>query len=210
VGFQTVTVYRSQDEGKSFQVLSTVKDQPGAAKIHESMTVELRDGRIALFVRTLSGIRGQFLPTAAAPRATLKHCRGVHAVVDARFFLRRLKSGHLLLVYNRPPEGPDPLATRVPLVKLRQLRERVQMAAVLSEGDGVTWKGGLRLDDRDSPSYRQDESPHRRIEKLTTYPSGVQTDDGTIWLTCESTGAAAMSTTKGTAHPITTLRCPLT
>jgi hypothetical protein len=59
------------------------------------------------------------------------------------------------------------------------------MTAVLSEDDGATWKGGLRLDDRDSPSYSPDESPHRRIEKLTTYPDGVQTDDGSIWVSYE-------------------------
>ena len=47
------------------------------------------------------------------------------------------------------------------------------------------WKGGLRLDGRDSLSYSysSDESIHRRFEKLSTCPDGVQTDDGTIWVT---------------------------
>ncbi len=107
---------------------------------------------------------------------------GLHAVVNSRFFVRRLASGRLLLVYNRPPERPDPLANG-PLADLRQLRERVHMTAVLSEDDGVTWKGGLRLDDRDSPSYSPDESIHRRFEKLSTYPDGTQTADGKIWIT---------------------------
>jgi hypothetical protein len=184
LGFKGVTVYRSWDEGKSFSFVGSVNSQPDAEiNIAEPMTVELRDGRIALFVRTLSGIRRTISSDGGRTWGDFEALPGLHAVVHSRFFVSRLKSGNLLLVYNRPPEGPDPLATKGPLVNLRQLRERVHMTAVLSEDDGVTWKGGLRLDDRDSPSYSPDESPHRRIEKLTTYPDGVQTDDGTIWLT---------------------------
>jgi|GEM_PF-4846084 len=183
LGFKGVTVYRSQDEGKSFSFVGSVNSQPDAdMTIAEPMTVELRDGRIALFVRTLSGIRRTISADGGRTWGDFEALPGLHAVVHARFFVRRLKSGNLLLVYNRPPAGADPLATKGPLVNLRQLRERVHMTAVLSEDDGVTWKGGLRLDDRDNPSYSPDESPHRRIEKLTTYPDGVQTDDGTIWL----------------------------
>jgi len=183
LGFKGVTVYRSQDEGKSFSFVGSVNSQPDAdITIAEPMTVELRDGRIALFVRTLSGIRRTISADGGRTWGDFEALPGLHAVVHARFFVRRLKSGNLLLVYNRPPAGADPLATKGPLVNLRQLRERVHMTAVLSEDDGVTWKGGLRLDDRDNPSYSPDESPHRRIEKLTTYPDGVQADDGTIWL----------------------------
>ncbi len=63
------------------------------------------------------------------------------------------------------------------------------MTAVLSEDDGVTWKGGLRLDDRDSPSYRQDESPHRRIEPRQVpgrCPCGTTQDTSICPYTCFS------------------------
>ncbi|WP_396159872.1 sialidase family protein [Flavobacterium sp.] len=183
LGFKGVTVYRSQDEGKSFAFAGSVNSQPGVEiQIGEPITVELRDGRIALFIRTLAGIRRTISADGGRTWGDMEALPGLNAVVHSRFFVSRLKSGNLLLVYNRPPERPDPLATKGPLVNFRQLRERVHMTAVLSEDDGVTWKGGLRLDDRDSPSYLPDESPHRRIEKLTTYPDGVQSDDGTIWV----------------------------
>jgi hypothetical protein len=188
LGFEGLTVYRSQDEGKSFAFVSSVNLKPDTGPGHltpgEPWAVELRDGRIALFLRTASGAMKTISADGGHTWGDLEPLPpGLRAVTFARFFVRRLKSGNLLLVYNRPPEGPDPLATKGPLVNLRQLRERTHMTAVLSEDDGVTWKGGLRLDDRDSPSYLPDESPHRRIEKLTTSPGGDQTEDGTIWLT---------------------------
>jgi hypothetical protein len=186
LGFKGVTVYRSQDEGKSFAFVGSVNSKPGVEiQIGEPITVELRDGRIALFIRTVSGIRRTISADGGRTWGDFDALPGLNAVVHSRFFISRLKSGNLLLVYNRPPETPDPLATKGPLVNLRQLRERTHMTAVLSEDDGATWKGGLRLDDRDSPSYSPDESPHRRIEKLTTYPDGVQTDDGSIWVSYE-------------------------
>ena len=186
LGFKGVTVYRSLDEGKSFAFVGSVNSKPGVEiQIGEPITVELRDGRIALFIRTVSGIRRTISADGGRTWGDFDALPGLNAVVHSRFFVSRLKSGNLLLVYNRPPETPDPLATKGPLVNLRQLRERTHMTAVLSEDDGATWKGGLRLDDRDSPSYLPDESPHRRIEKLTTYPDGVQTDDGSIWVSYE-------------------------
>ncbi len=184
--FKWVTVYRPQDQGKSFAFAGSVNSKPGVEiQIGEPITVELRDGPIALFIRTVAGIRRTISADGCRTWGNFDALPGLNAVVHSRLIVCRLKSGNLLLVYNRPPETPDPLATKGPLVNLRQLRERTHMIAVLSEDDGVTWKGGLRLDDRDSPSYSEEESPHRRIEKLTTYPDGVQTDDGTIWISYE-------------------------
>ena len=55
-----------------------------------------------------------------------------------RFFLRRLKSGTLLLVKH------GPLDERV---------GRTDLMAFVSDDDGQTWKGGLILDDRDDVTY---------------------------------------------------------
>jgi predicted neuraminidase len=67
----------------------------------------------------------------------------------SRFFLRRLKSGALLLVKH------GPLTARV---------KREQLTAFISDDDGLTWQGGLMLDEREH----------------VTYPDGVEADDGTI------------------------------
>ncbi len=56
---------------------------------------------------------------------------------SARFFLRRLRSGNLLLVRHAPPDG----------------KTRSHLAAYLSEDDGATWIGGLTIDERPGVSY---------------------------------------------------------
>jgi hypothetical protein len=52
---------------------------------------------------------------------------------NKRFFIRRLKSGALLMVRNNSPDG-----------------KRSHMTAFVSDDDGATWKGGLLLDERES------------------------------------------------------------
>lgn len=53
---------------------------------------------------------------------------------NKRFFLRRLRSGALLLVRNNDPAGSA----------------RSHLTAYVSDDDGKTWQGGLLLDDRES------------------------------------------------------------
>jgi hypothetical protein len=188
LGFHGLTFYRSKDDGKSFSFVGSFKFKPNKDPGHltpgEPWAVELRDGRIALFLRTAAGAEKAISADGGRTWGDAEPLqKEIRAVAFVRFFVQRLQSGKLLLVTNRVPEGPDPLATKGPLVNLRQYRERTHMTAWLSEDDGVTWKGGLRLDDRDSPSYSPDESPFRRLDKLTTSPCGDQTKDGTIWLT---------------------------
>src|SRR5690606_6404897 len=55
-------------------------------------------------------------------------------VANKRFFIRRLKSGALLLVRNDAPTGGA----------------RTHMTAFVSDDDGATWQGGLILDERES------------------------------------------------------------
>jgi sialidase-1 len=43
--------------------------------------------------------------------------------------------------------------------------KRSHMTALVSDNDGATWKGGLLLDERES-----------------SYPDGVQTEDGTLFI----------------------------
>ena len=56
----------------------------------------------------------------------------------SRFFIRRLRSGNLLLVKH------GPIGTRT---------GRSHLTAFLSRDDGRTWLGGLLLDERDGVSY---------------------------------------------------------
>ena len=70
----------------------------------------------------------------------------------ARFFIRRLASGRLLLVKHGD--------------KVDAHEGRVQLSAWLSDDDGQTWHGGLVLDER----------------KGISYPDGFQAPDGTIFI----------------------------
>jgi sialidase-1 len=70
----------------------------------------------------------------------------------ARFHIRRLVSGKLLLVKHGD--------------KVDAHEGRVQLSAWLSDDDGQTWQGGLVLDER----------------KGISYPDGFQAPDGTIYI----------------------------
>jgi len=102
----------------------------------EHMLVERRDGSVWMLVRTNYGIgesrstdRGAtWSPVAPSP---IRH-------TTSRFFIRRLRSGKLLLVKH------GALATRA---------GRSHLTAFLSDDDGATWTSGLLLDERGGVSY---------------------------------------------------------
>ena len=54
---------------------------------------------------------------------------------DSRFFIRRLASGDLVLVYHDDP------------------RARRRLTAWISRDEGASWQGGLLIDERDGVSY---------------------------------------------------------
>jgi hypothetical protein len=58
--------------------------------------------------------------------------------INARFFIRRLKSGRLLLVRHDPPAGST---------------KRSHLKGFLSGDDGKTWSAGLLLDEHVGVSY---------------------------------------------------------
>lgn len=113
----------------------------------EHMMVRLRDGRLWMLARTLDGIAESYSPdrgrTWTEPRVRFPH-------TPARFHLRRLASGKLLLVKHGRIDQRTP--------------GRSHLTAMLSEDEGNTWKGGLILDERPGISY----------------PDGFQAPDGRI------------------------------
>ena len=102
----------------------------------ESMVVERKDRSLWLLVRTKYGI-GESLSTdrgrswSPGQPSAIPH-------LNSRFFIRRLKSGRLLLVRHDPPAGST---------------KRSHLKAYLSEDDGKSWSGGLLLDERVGVSY---------------------------------------------------------
>ncbi|MBR5742998.1 MAG: exo-alpha-sialidase, partial [Clostridia bacterium] len=80
-----------------------------------------------------------------------------HTGPNSRFFIRRLRSGRILLVNHvNPTYLTDPKDWNV----------RNNLMAMLSEDDGKTWIGGLMLDTRTGISY----------------PDGVEDEEGRIYI----------------------------
>ncbi len=138
-------VFASTDQGKTWTRRGGVAF-PGT-DFDEHMIVELKDGRLWMLARA-KGISESFSSDKGATWSEPQ----VSTIQNpsARFFIRRLASGKLLLVKNGPIDA--------------KLPRRSSMTAFLSDDDGKTWGKGLLLDDRAEVSY----------------PDGIQAPDGTI------------------------------
>ena len=101
----------------------------------EPMVVEKRDGTLWMLIRTQAGIAESFSMDGGVSWSRGRPSR--LAGPDARFHVRRLASGRLLLVNH--------LGNRQ--------RLRSHLTALLSEDDGVTWPHRLLLDDREPVTY---------------------------------------------------------
>lgn len=139
-------VFASTDQGETWTRRSGVAFP--RTDFDEHMIVERKDGSLWMLARTKDGISESVSTDKGATWSEPQP--SVIQNPSARFFIRRLASGKLLLVKNGPVD------VRLP--------RRSSMTAFLSEDDGKTWGWGLLLDDRAEVSY----------------PDGFQAPDGTI------------------------------
>ncbi len=123
----------TSDKGKTFRLIHGPR-VPNAA-FDEHMMVEEKNGEWAMYVRTSYGI-GVSRSKDRGKTWTEGADTGIHHA-NSRFFIRRLRSGNLLLVRHDAPNG---------LV-------RSHLTAQISSDDGATWKGKLLLDERVNVSY---------------------------------------------------------
>lgn len=139
-------VFASTDQGKTWSRRGGVAFPD--TDFDEHMIVELKDGRLWMLARTKQGISESF--SADKGRTWSAPTTSAIQNTSARFFIRRLASGNLLLVKN------GPIDVRLP--------RRSSLTAFLSTDDGKTWPHSLLIDDRAQVSY----------------PDGFQAPDGTI------------------------------
>lgn len=145
-------VVATNDQGESF-VLRGGADVP-EPDFDEHMLLEQRDGSLRMLVRSLAGI-GESRSIDGGRSWDPGRLTAIPAP-NARFHLRRLRSGRVLLVANRS----DPAEFRQPW------RARRNLTAWLSDDDGATWPWSLLLDPREA----------------TSYPDADEDRDGRIWL----------------------------
>ncbi len=119
------------------------------SRFDEHMIVERRDGSLWMLARTADDIWESVSTDGGRSWSTPRRSGIAH--VSARFHLRRLASGRLLLVKH---------GRRVD----ERTAARSHLTAFLSDDDGASWRGGLLLDERTGVSY----------------PDGCQSPDGTI------------------------------
>jgi hypothetical protein len=128
-------VFASTDQGKTWTRRSGVAFPE--TDFDEHMIVERKNGSLWMLARTKKGISESFSSDKGMTWSTPQPSAIQN--VSARFFIRRLASGKLLLVKNGP-------------IDLR-LPRRSSMMAFLSNDDGRTWGRGLLIDDRAEVSY---------------------------------------------------------
>jgi hypothetical protein len=123
--------YKSDDQGKSFVKLGGADIE--RRSFDEHMILELKSGRLAMFVRTEYGIGVSYSSDGG-----VSWSEGVDTGLGgpcSRFYIGRLRSGRILLINHYNYSG------------------RSHLTAMLSEDECVTWKYKLLLDERANVSY---------------------------------------------------------
>jgi hypothetical protein len=137
------------DQGRTWEVRGRVRFP--TPTWDEQMLVELNDGRVWMVARIgdrENGVMQSF--SSDGGRTWTEPDRPTFVHPPARFHIRRLASGRILLIKHGETIGAH--------------QGRTRLTAWLSEDEGKTWKGGLMLDERGSISY----------------PDAVQQPDGAI------------------------------
>lgn len=126
----------STDGGETWVERGACDVPPAVRSFDEHMVIERRDGTLWMLIRTTYGIGESVSGDGGRTWSALVPSALQHP--SARFFIRRLASGNLLLVKHGP---------------LHERIGRSHLTAYLSADDGRTWAGGLLLDARSGVSY---------------------------------------------------------
>lgn len=124
-------VFRSTDEGKTFERIGTVEAADGWYDEH--MLLEHTDGSIEMFIRTKYGVASALSKDGGVTFTEARDCG--FGGPNSRFHIKRLRSGNILLVNHYRFIG------------------RSHLTAFLSTDDGKTFPHMLLLDERRSISY---------------------------------------------------------
>ena len=140
----------STDQGKTWQRRGGVRP-PKNPSFDEPALFEKADGGLVCLIRTDDGRVETRSYDHGFNWSKPVQSAIPHAV--ARIAALRLASGRILMVKHGALHGDNPIPNRT------------HLTAYLSDDDGVSWRGGLLLE-----------------ERTCSYPDGVQADDGRIYV----------------------------
>ena len=144
----------STDAGKTWARRGGCNVPNDVRQFDEHMFVERKDGNLWMLIRNTGGIAQSTSTDGGRTwRAGSMFLSG-GTTASKRFYVRRLRSGALLLVRNNSPTGSG----------------RSHLTSFVSDDDGLTWQGGLLLDERES-----------------SYPDGTEGPDGTLYVIYDQT-----------------------
>lgn len=131
-----VAMVVSEDGGRHFAVRGRIDMSrvPGGTNCDEPMFLERRDGSVVCYLRIRTGIAESVSRDGGRTWSAPLPSRTIQAP-SARFFIRRLSSGRLLLAINDSPT----------------VREK--LSVLLSEDDGASWPVKLPVDARPFTAY---------------------------------------------------------
>ena len=148
-------VFSSTDNGKTLTPTGRAIAPKEVSTHNEHMVVERKDGTLWMLLRTSYGLAESVSSDGGKTWSEVTPSDIPHT--PSRFFLRKLKSGNLLLVkHGSMTDERTDKSVKLP---------RTDMTAFISDDEGRSWKGGLLLDKRS-----------------TSYPDGTQSADGTIYV----------------------------
>ncbi len=132
----SVKMIVSTDKGLSWHERGAVNVPKDSQTFDEHMIIERKDKTLWMLVRTKSGIGEGISKDMGKSWSKLSPSKIEHP--SARLFIRRLKSGNLILVKHGPID-----------MKI----QRSHLMAFISTDDGKSWSTGLLIDQRKGVSY---------------------------------------------------------
>ena len=140
----------STDQGKTFSLRGSCNVPKEIRNYDEHMIVERNDKSLWMLIRTNAGISESFSYDKGNTWSVTMPSAIQHP--SARFFIRRLISGNLLLVKHGA---------------IDEKVGRSQLTAFISKDDGQTWMGGLLLDERNGVSYPDGQQGNNGVIYIT-------------------------------------------
>jgi sialidase-1 len=150
-------VYYSDNEGATWKPGETILDLPQSkAGAQEPGVIELRDGRVMLWVRTdLGRIYRAYSRDKGKTFSELQPITGVESPLSPQSIKRHPGSGDLILVWNNSPKQRTPLSTAV------------------SSDEGMTWKHVKVLDETAGATFAYTSVEWLRDQALLSYYVGM-------------------------------------